>query len=29
MNRLLQGSEDVAEGKAAFAERRAPRFEGR
>ncbi|MEN3281807.1 MAG: hypothetical protein V7607_2947 [Solirubrobacteraceae bacterium] len=28
-NRLLQGSADVVEGKAAFAERRAPRFQGR
>lgn len=28
-NRLLQGSEDVVEGKTAFAERREPRFRGR
>jgi len=28
-NRLLQGSEDVAEGKAAFAAKREPRFRGR
>lgn len=29
VNRLLQGSSDVAEGRAAFAEKRTPRFEGR
>ncbi|WP_426958426.1 enoyl-CoA hydratase/isomerase family protein [Muricoccus radiodurans] len=29
VNRILQGSQDVQEGRAAFREKRAPRFEGR
>ncbi|MBV8166504.1 MAG: enoyl-CoA hydratase/isomerase family protein, partial [Alphaproteobacteria bacterium] len=29
VNRILQGSEDNKEGRAAFAEKRAPKFRGR